>query len=169
MTADNRIRNVTRRQLDQRLAQIRGATQLLEPPKGGWVTALRTAYGMSQTYLAGRMDISQQAVSQLERREAEGSLTLRALELAAEALEGRLVYAIVPFGSIEELIEARALELARQTLSSVHHTMRLEDQETSSDLDERVRALASELKASPEELWGRRQPNHLVGSRESGS
>ena len=154
MPADNRTRSVARRQLDQRLSQIRGATQLLEPPKGGWVTALRVAYGMSQAYLARRMGVSQQAVSQLERREADGSLTLRSLAEAAEALGGRLVYAIVPSGSIDERIEARALELARQTLASVDHTMRLEDQETTPDLEERVRALARELKATPEDLWG---------------
>ena len=153
MTAEKRVREVARRQLDQRLDQIRGVTRLLEAPEGGWVAALRAAYAMSQKDLARRIGVSQQAVSQLERREADGSVTLHALEQAAEALGGQLVYAIVPTRSIDALIEARALHLARQLMTSVHHTMRLEDQEPSSDLDDRTRALARELKASPEQLW----------------
>ena len=115
--------------------------------------ALRKAYAMSQKELARRLGVSQQAVSQMERREADGSLTLRTLEQVAEVLQGRLVYAIVPARPIEEVIEKRAVELASQMLKSVHHTMRLEDQETSSDVNERVRELAQELKASPERLW----------------
>lgn len=114
---------------------------------------MRTAFAMSQKDLADRMGVSQQAVSQMERREADGALTLRALQQAAEALQGRLVYAIVPSLPIEELIEARALQVARQMLKSVQHTMRLEDQATSSDLEGQVRDLARELKASPEKLW----------------
>ena len=108
---------------------------------------------MSQKDLARRMGVSQQAVSQLERREADGSATLHALEQAAEALEGQLVYGVVPARSIDALIEARALHLATQMMNSVRHTMRLEDQEPSLDLDDRTRELARELKASPEKLW----------------
>ena len=153
MTTEKRVREVARRQLDQRLEQIRGMTRLMEAPEGGWVAALRTAYAMSQKDLASRMGISQQAVSQLERREADYSATLHPLEQAAGALGGQLVYAIVPTRSIDTIIEVRALHLARQMMSSVRHTMRLEDQEPSSDLDDRTRALARELKASPEKLW----------------
>jgi predicted DNA-binding mobile mystery protein A len=125
----------------------------LEAPAGGWIAALRTAYGMSQNDLARRMGVSQQAVSQLERREAAGSATLHALEQAAEVLGGRLVYGIVTARPIEALIEDRAQHLAKQMTSSVRHTMRLEDQEPSADLDDRTRALARELKATPEKLW----------------
>lgn len=153
MVSKKRVRMVARRQLDQRLDQVRNRAQLLETPSGGWISALRTAYGMSQRELAKRMGVSQQAVSHLESREADGSVTLKALEQAAEALQARLVYAVVPAQRIEELIEARALKLAEQMIASVQQTMRLEDQETSVDASERVRELASELKSSPERLW----------------
>lgn len=153
MPTEKRVRDVARRQLDQRLDQIRGATRVLETPAGGWIAALRTAYGMSQKDLARRMGVSQQAVSQLERREADGSATLHALEQAAAVLGGRLVYGIVTARPIETLIEERALQLATQMTTSVRHTMRLEDQDPSADLDDRTRALAQELKASPEKLW----------------
>ena len=153
MSPNDRISKVARRQLDERLDRIRRAVPLLQPPTGGWVAALRNAFAMSQADLARRMGLSQQAVSQLESREAEGSVTLRALEQAAEALEGRLVYAIVPAASIDEIIEGRAVAMAREMLESVRHTMRLEDQETSEVLEDRVRERARELAEAPERLW----------------
>jgi predicted DNA-binding mobile mystery protein A len=108
---------------------------------------------MSQGELARRMDVSQKAVSQLERREAVGSATLNALEQAARALDCEFVYALEPRRSIQETLEARALRLAQRMLGSVRHSMRLEDQEPQSGLEERTRALATELMASPDRLW----------------
>ena len=148
-----RIQELARRQFDRRLEKVRSASQQLKVPENGWVSALRTAYAMSQADLARRMGISQQAVGQLEHREADGSVTLNALEQAARALDSELVYAIVPRQSIGGTLEARALRLARQMTRSVRHTMRLEDQEPESDLDERTRALARELLSSPGQLW----------------
>jgi predicted DNA-binding mobile mystery protein A len=152
-TSDRRIRELARRQLDRRLERVRALVSDLRTPQGGWVGALRTAYAMSQADLACRMGISRQAVSQLEKRESDGSATLRALEQAAHALGGELVYAIVPKESIGEMLERRALRLAREMTGSVRHTMRLEDQAPDLDLDERERALARDLLASPGQLW----------------
>ena len=152
-TSDRRIRELARQQLDRRLERIRSLVSDLRTPQGGWVSALRTAYGMSQADLARRMGISRQAVSQLEQRESDGSPTLKALNHAAHALGCELVYAIVPGQSIGEVLHRRALGLARQMTGSVRHTMRLEDQAPDSDLDERARALAEELLASPGQLW----------------
>ncbi|MEX2528288.1 MAG: mobile mystery protein A [Gemmatimonadota bacterium] len=147
------IKELSRRQLDARLDQLRSVRTALHPPKKGWVAALRTALGMSQATLAKRMKVSQQAVSQMERREAAGDITLNALEEAAEALGGHLLYAIVPSQSLEEMLETRALRIARDMTGGVRHTMRLEDQETGFDPDERTRDLARELMASPGRLW----------------
>ena len=152
-TSDRRIRELARQQLDRRLERIRSVVPDLRTPQGGWVSALRTAYAMNQADLARRMGISRQAVGQLEQRESDGAATLKALAQAAEALGGELVYAVVPRQSIGELLENRALRLARQMTGSVRHTMRLEDQAPDSDLDERARALATELLASPDQLW----------------
>jgi predicted DNA-binding mobile mystery protein A len=114
---------------------------------------LRTGLAMSQEDLARRMGISRQAVSQLEQREVGGSVTLNALKEVAHALDSEVVYALVPRRGIGATLEARALRLASRMTGSVRHTMRLEGQETESDLDERTRALAEELLASPGQLW----------------
>jgi len=151
--AKKRIRELTRQQLDRRLDKIRGVAPQLTAPEGGWVRTLRTGLAMSQEDLGRRMGVSRQAVSQLEQREADGSVTLNALKEAAQALDCELAYVLVPRRGIGATLEARALRLASRMTGSVRHTMRLEDQEPESDLDERTRALAEELLTSPGQLW----------------
>lgn len=97
--------------------------------------------------------MSRQAVGDLEARERDGGVTLKALEQAAEALGGRLVYAIVPERSISQTLERRAVEVAGRMMGSVRHSMKLEDQEPLSSLDEPTRELARDLLASPGRLW----------------
>ncbi len=151
--AQNPVRELARRQLDQRLERVRDVLPDLRAPGGGWIGTLRSALGMSQEDLARRLGVTRQAISQLEHREVEGSATLNALKAAAEALEGELAYTIVPARSIQETLEARARDLALGMLESVRHTMRLEDQEPDVDLEARLERLTNELLASPEKLW----------------
>lgn len=148
-----RVRSVARSQLDRRLDEIRKVSSLLRPPQRGWVRELRKALAMSQADLARRMGVSHQAISQLEKREQDGSITLKALQEAASALESELMYVLVPKQSIQETLERRALRIASEMTGSVRHSMRLEDQEPMSELDDRTRALAAELLESPRQLW----------------
>lgn len=152
-TKSLRIRQTTQRQLDERFSQIREHSPLLLPPRGGWIQTIRAALGMTQAQLANRMGVSRQAVTQLEVRESEGSTTLRALEEAAEALGGKLVYGIVPNQALSEMLQQRAEELAGRWTRGVRHTMRLEDQEPETDLDRPTQELIDELLASPGRLW----------------
>lgn len=75
------------------------------------------------------------------------------MQQAAHKLGGELVYAIVPPKPIHETLEARALQITSRMTGAVRHTMRLEDQEPSSDLHQRTVDLARELLSSPEQLW----------------
>jgi len=151
--AGTRIAKLAREQMDRRLDQIRSSASLLEPPREGWVRSIRRAFGMTQAHVAARMGVSRQAVSQLEAREADGSVTLKAMEQVAEAFGGRLVYAIVPERPICETLEQRAARMAARMMGSVRHSMKLEDQEPLSSLDEPTRELAKELISSPRRLW----------------
>jgi predicted DNA-binding mobile mystery protein A len=99
------------------------------------------------------MHVSRQAISQLEARELEGSASLQALEEAAQALGGKLVYAIVPNQALGETLRQRAEELATRWTSEVRHTMKLEDQEPETELDRPMGELVQELLASPSRLW----------------
>ena len=147
------IEMMARRQFDERLAAIRAASGLFERPRRGWIATLRRALGMPQSHLAHRMRISRQAISQLEKREVDGSITLSALEQAAEALGARVVYAVVPDRPLLATLSDRALKLASRITGSVRHTMRLEDQDPGSDLDRRTLELAASLAESPSRLW----------------
>ena len=144
---------IARRQLDERLANIRAASGLFERPRRGWIATLRRALGMPQAHLAHRMRLSRQAISQLEKREVDGSITLSALEQAAEALGARVVYAVVPERPLLATLSDRALKLATRITGSVRHTMRLEDQDPGSDLERRTLDLAASLIESPSRLW----------------
>lgn len=151
--ARTRVRDVVRTQLDRRLGEIRSLMGLLVAPDQGWIATLRSGLAMTQGELARRVGVSQQAISQLERREIDGSATLNALRDAASALDAVVVYAIVPRRSLQETLEDRAWRLAGRMTGSVRHSMRLEDQDPEVDTDARTRALAEELLEDPAQLW----------------
>src|SRR5665213_1053807 len=145
---------LARRNLERRLAPLRGADDLARPPRG-WIKALREAMGMTTVQLAQRIGVSQPRVTQLERAEAEGAVTLNTLRHAAEALNCTLVYALVPNQPLEEFMRDRAASLADRQLTRTNHTMRLENQAlVSPDLkDERERLLNDLLSGDPRRLW----------------
>ena len=125
--------------LDRQLAAYRSAYGQATPPRG-WLRAIRDAIGMNGQQFANRLGVTWQSMSDLEASEAAGTITLNSLKKAAAALNGRLVYAILPdAASLDEMVNQRAAQIARRDLSRVGQTMRLEDQETATDtLDERL-------------------------------
>lgn len=84
---------------------------------------------MSTAQLAKRMGVRQPSIIDLERSEAKGSIALATLRRAAEALDCRLVYALVPNKPLETMIRERARTLLRRRRRPVEHTMLLEDQQ----------------------------------------
>ncbi len=151
MTAN--LRSLRVRQVEER---VRSWREHLEerPPPGGWIKVIRKALGMSTRQLAKRLGITQQAVTDLERRERDGRATIDALTKAARAMGAELVYAIVPATDLEEMIRKRARTMAQRRIGRVAHSMELEDQGTSAEERERqITALTADLIASPRNLW----------------
>lgn len=142
-------------QLERKLSDFKTAQQVA-PPSTGWLRAIRVSLGMSLQQLADKLSITKQSVQEIEKREKEGSITLKSLREAANALDMQLVYALVPKdGSIENLIDRKARELATQIVSRTSNTMKLEDQENTKQrlqkaVEERAAVLKSEL---PKILW----------------
>lgn len=124
-------------------------------PTAGWLHEVRVALGMPVRWVASRMGITPSGLSHLERREASGAVTLEALRRAADAMDCELVYAIVPrAGSVSKALERRARAVAMETIGRVSHTMRLEDQATSSaEQEAEIDDLVHELLARPRGLW----------------
>ena len=130
--------------------------QKVAPPPTGWIKAIRNAIGMSMLQLGKRLSITKQSVQDIERREKDGSITIKALREAARALDMQLVYGFVPNdGSLELLIERKAKELATQIVMRTNNTMKLEDQENTKQriekaIQERTTIIKTEM---PKTLW----------------
>jgi predicted DNA-binding mobile mystery protein A len=140
------------RQLSTKLGQMASLRDLSTPAKG-WISEIRRALGMSTRQLAQRLDMSQPAVSQAEKAEVEGRITLGTLGEAAVALDCELVYALVPRVSLEEIRERQARRIATRRVETVAHSMRLERQAVSEEETvKQIEDLARELLAS-RRLW----------------
>jgi predicted DNA-binding mobile mystery protein A len=136
---------------DRRLAAWRDVPA--SPPSRGWLRAIRETLGMPRAELARRLGVTGQAIANLERSEADGSIRLDSLRRAAEALDCRLVYALVPNASLDDIVDRRAHEIARRQVSRVQHTMLLEDQRGGDeDVERLIDDLAEQAKESPA-LW----------------
>jgi predicted DNA-binding mobile mystery protein A len=148
----NDPRQRARQKLDQRLLAFKTEDKITPPPKG-WVRAIRDALGMTGVQFAKRLGIRPQSVDALEKSEANGSIQLRTLRRAAEALDCTLVYALVPNTSLEAVVRERARKLAIRDLGRVAHTMKLEAQETGdANLDTRIEAYIRDV-LKERDLW----------------
>ena len=84
-----------------------------------------------------------------------GAITLETLEHAAQAMNCKLVYALVPHGSLEETIKAQARKVAQKHLRHVGHTMRLENQGVSDEAaaTEHERLVHELMRGNLHRLW----------------
>jgi len=142
------------RQLDKRFATLSALVQNSRPPKG-WVRAIRDALGMTTAQLANRVGVSQPRIVEIEQSELSGSISLRSLQRAAEALGCRIVYALVPEKPLETTIRERAESLAARHSGAVEHSMRLEDQAVhdATASQELHRQRVEDLLRHPARLW----------------
>jgi predicted DNA-binding mobile mystery protein A len=145
--------NLARRRLDERLKAFTG---LGATPPMGWVRAVRDALGLTGAQLARRLGIRPASLSELEKNEAKGAITLATLRRAAEALDCTFVYALVPNQSLDAMVEEAARAAAKKELAASLHTMELEAQGVrAGDQREMLEALAAEIaKAGGKRLWG---------------
>ena len=142
-------------QLNSKMLVI-SSIKKITPPPTGWIKAVRTALGMSLQQLGTKLSITKQSLADIEHREKEGTVTLKTLRDAANALDMELVYGFVPKdGSLDALIDRKAKELATQIVLRTSNTMKLEDQSNSTKriqqaIEERTIAIKNEL---PKILW----------------
>lgn len=141
--------------LAAKIDAFRNIQNIPMPPRG-WIRAVRTALGMSMQQLGNRLSITKQSVQDMERREKDGTISLKSLRETAHALDMHLVYGFVPKdGSLENLIERKAKELAMQIVLRTSNSMKLEDQENSKKriekaIQERTAEIVNEM---PKILW----------------
>jgi predicted DNA-binding mobile mystery protein A len=147
-------RATARRQLDKRLSLLQNA-EVFARPQRGWLKAIREALGMTTAQMARRLGVAQSRAVTIEQAEASGTITLNSLVKAAQALDCRLVYVLVPKKPLETLVEDRAQALAKKRLKATAHSMALEDQSVASDDErEQLKALTRKLlEQAGSQLW----------------
>ena len=145
---------IARQRLDERLSGFKPEVRFAVPPKG-WIRAIRDALGMSALQMGTRLGMKSQSVADVEKSESYGTIQLKTLRKAAEALDCTLVYALVPNSSLEGAVQTRAREIASEELARIGHTMDLEAQSLSkakreAQIDEYIREHLRER-----DLWDR--------------
>ncbi len=141
-------------QLETTLGRLSCMRDVQRPAKG-WLRAVREALGMSGKQFARRLGVSAPWITTLEKKELTGSVTIKTMRRAAEALDCVFVYALVPRDSLADTVRKRAEILAKKRLARVSHSMLLEAQQLSDS--EQKKAFAAEVDAlirdMPKELW----------------
>ena len=137
--------------VDRAVVSARG----LSVPKEGWIRTVRKSLGMSGAQLARRLGVTRALVSNTERAELSGSVTIKAMQRMARAMDCRFVYSIVPDGAIQEMISKRAREKALAIVDRANKHMALEAQTLSKEqINFEIRRLQQELvNAMPSDLW----------------
>ena len=142
-------------QLSKKLEPFTSIAEVIRPSVG-WVKTIRNSFGMSLEQLGDKLEVTRQSAQNLEKREADGTITIKALEEAANALDMKLVYGFIPMdGSIEKLIDRKARKLATEIVLRTSGTMKPEDQANSPErikkaIEERTKEIIEEM---PKMIW----------------
>jgi predicted DNA-binding mobile mystery protein A len=106
------------------------STATATKPTKGWLRAARKALHMTQSQMARRLGMKQQAYANIEVREQTERVSLETLRRAAGALDCDLIYALVP----KKAIAANFAELSAKydpdlgLRKATEHSMALEGQ-----------------------------------------
>ncbi|MEX0409769.1 mobile mystery protein A [Aquibium sp. LZ166] len=149
------VKDTARKQYVQIVDRAARQVEALKSPSEGWLALLRKALGMSGAEVAVRAGVSRNAIYQAERNERDGAITINQMEKLAAAMGGRFVYAIVPDGSVEDVIRAQARRKAEAHIMRASAHMALEKQSlTSAQTAQRIEDLADELiRDMPPDFW----------------
>ncbi len=143
-----------RRSLDRKL-KLFNDLLTSSPPRTGWIKAIRESLGMTSSQLASRMGIQQSGVILLEQREIQKKVSLETLERAAQALQCKLVYALIPEESLEKTLQYQAELVSEKIFKRTLHTMDLEMQKSNREETElhRQELITSLIDKLDKRLW----------------
>ncbi len=141
-----------RKQLEVVFSKLRQIDYAL--PAKGWMHAIRHSLEMPLKTMSKKLGYSVQGAKDLEIREANGSVTLNTLREAAEAMDCKLIYFIVPKKLLDETLESAASELANKMTTTVSTSMALEGQQTTHPEQHAARKiLVDKLMSDPKKIW----------------
>lgn len=123
------VSRAKQRQAQDRVNQAASLAKSIARPLGGWIAAFQEALGMNAPALAERLGISRNGIYTAIQNEQAGTISLNQMEKLAEAMGGRLVYAIIPRdGRVEDIVMTQARAKARRIIQRTRAHMALEEQ-----------------------------------------
>ncbi|MEK6555429.1 MAG: mobile mystery protein A [Bdellovibrionota bacterium] len=131
--------------LKQIEARFKGFNHNLFKVEQGWIRQTREALGMTLSKLGKVCGVSTPTISQAERREADGKVTVETLKKTAEAMNCEFIYMFVPKSEMTAFIEEKAYEKAKRILMNADLHMSLEDQKVKGDLETKIQRLKNKL------------------------
>jgi predicted DNA-binding mobile mystery protein A len=149
------VRQTAQRQYQALLDRAATQADALRVPAEGWLRAARNALGMSGAQLARRLGVTRARIAHAEHAELSGAITLKSMQAAAEAMGCKFIYAIVPPGSVEELIIRQARKKATGFVKAAGSHMALEDQALPKNrLDQEITHLTRDIvHEMPPDFW----------------
>ncbi|HML91245.1 mobile mystery protein A [Methyloceanibacter sp.] len=149
------VKDTARRQYARIVDRAAEQFRNIHRPKDGWIALLRQALGMSGANVAARMDVSRNAIYQAERNEREGAITIAQMRKIADAMDAEFVYAVIPKGSVEDVIRTQAHRKAEARVRRASSHMALESQSLPSEQTKRrIDDLAEQLvRDMPPDFW----------------
>ncbi|MBT3204028.1 MAG: mobile mystery protein A [Gammaproteobacteria bacterium] len=149
------IKTIVQVQYQDIVNRARESTRDYFVPKEGWLRTVRKALNMSGVQLARRLRVTKASVSNAEKAELEGRITIKKMEHMAEGMGCKFVYFIVPEKPVNEILLEQAKKKAEAIVAQASNQMALEDQTLSNErLKFEVERLQYELlREMPSDLW----------------
>ncbi len=146
-------KNLQLKQVDEQLSAYKNLNSSI--PRRGWLNSIRTSIGMTAKQLGKKLGISHQAILNLEKREVDNTITIEKLKSAGEAIGLKFVYGFIPNGSLEDMVNARAEQLATKIVMRTSNQMELEDQKIANKkLTQAIKERTKEIiRTMPRNLW----------------
>lgn len=141
------VSRARQRQAEGKINQAALVAKAFARPLGGWIATFQEATGMRAPVLAERLGMSRNSVYSAVQNEQAGTISLNQIDKMAQAMGGKLVYAIVPReGTVEEIVMCQARKKAGRIVQRARTHMALEEQtEGLSNQEEMLEELAGEL------------------------
>jgi predicted DNA-binding mobile mystery protein A len=109
------------------------------------IRLIRQAFGMSQKQLAEKIGSDQKNIATLENKQLEDT-RISTIKRIAEALNCDLLMTLVPKKKIEEFLEEKSLQAAKQIVAGSSSTMAMELQKPDKDsLKQQIQEIKTEI------------------------
>ena len=149
------MKKIVIEQLDRKLKPFAGLEMVIIPNQG-WINSIRVSLNMTLEQMGNKLNITRQGAKNIEVSESLGKVSLKSMKEIGAALDMQFVYGFVPKnGSLENLVNTKAEELAKKIVLRTSQNMKLENQgNTDEQIKRAINDLAIELKREMNKsLW----------------